>query len=415
MFVNLNQRNKIYTNKYNYSKQLGICPRAKTLKFVFDLTPLFENIYSDVQNYICGYFYAYNNSFAFFAFSFQNKLICYSDNNFFTSDTIFCQYYANGRNRIFYQFDFSFSSGVKKIMCNNFSDWFYYDYYSEITDNNGRYYNYEEDIKSPSLVILTNNNQLFYYGKNKLFAGCVEQKFILLNSIDFVAYDICMGSSNLYAIDENGKMFSAGLNSNGQLGIGNYNNYSQSWKKVATIENKEIKKISSNGDTLYVLYKDGSLYGCGNNRYGQLGRSNGDMWSANTLTRIGGEDVFFIDVQCGFGYVVALTQRGNAYGCGSYIYGQLGEVQTNDDYYWQYRGLYQLQPIFNEFENKIIQIKCCGASTVIKTENGYYCCGRNIYGDYIDNKNQYFNVLTKLNCDGDFCMSSQNLLVRGEF
>lgn len=80
-----------------------------------------------------------------------------------------------------------------------------------------------------------------------------------------------------FAIKTDGTLWAWGLNSSGQLGIGNRINYS-SPVQVGTLTN--WKQISNKGETVMAIKTDGTLWGWGFNSSGQLGIGNTVSYSS---------------------------------------------------------------------------------------------------------------------------------------
>lgn len=79
---------------------------------------------------------------------------------------------------------------------------------------------------------------------------------------------IAAGNQVSMAIDNDGNLYTWGLNGNGQLGINNRTN------QVLPVKNQDImnvRKMSAGYRTAYALTDDGKLYGFGYNGYGQIG------------------------------------------------------------------------------------------------------------------------------------------------
>jgi alpha-tubulin suppressor-like RCC1 family protein len=80
-----------------------------------------------------------------------------------------------------------------------------------------------------------------------------------------------------FAIKTDGTLWSWGLNTSGQLGIGNRINYN-SPVQVGALTN--WKQISNKGETVMGIKTDGTLWGWGNNSSGQLGIGNTVSYSS---------------------------------------------------------------------------------------------------------------------------------------
>ena len=89
-----------------------------------------------------------------------------------------------------------------------------------------------------------------------------------------------------------------------------------------------------------ILKNDGTLWGCGQNAYGQLGLGDATNRKTFTETTTNVDDVK--SIYCGRNHTFMLKNDGTLWGCGSNTYGQLGlgdktnrttftEITTNTD------------------------------------------------------------------------------------
>lgn len=122
------------------------------------------------------------------------------------------------------------------------------------------------------------------------------------------------------AIQSNGNLWTFGLNSWGQLGTNNRTNYSTPaqigqwpWAKV-------FSNPSGNGYFLG-LRTDGSLWGSGNNSYGQLGVGSA---GANIISPVMALSSNWTQLSAGPSHVLAVASNGTLWAWGNNSYGQLG-------------------------------------------------------------------------------------------
>jgi len=135
------------------------------------------------------------------------------------------------------------------------------------------------------------------------------------------------GNHNLF-LTSDGRVYSCGDNTNGQLGLGDtttkYNT-----TLIPNLDN--ITNIASGGNHTLFLTSDGRVYSCGYNHKGQLGL--GDTNNRNTPELISNLDnITITNIACGSDYSIFLTSDGIAYGCGDNSVGQLGLGDTNTRY-----------------------------------------------------------------------------------
>ncbi len=118
-------------------------------------------------------------------------------------------------------------------------------------------------------------------------------------------------------IKGNGRLFTFGLGTAGQLGLGSTAN-----KLSPTPVNSAtwIKTCAGSTHTLGIL-SNGSMWSAGSNSYGQLGRTNTPTSSFSQV----GSDARWIDVKCGDDFTLALRGDGTIWGFGRNDVGQLGD------------------------------------------------------------------------------------------
>lgn len=88
---------------------------------------------------------------------------------------------------------------------------------------------------------------------------------------------------------------------------------------ISYFTGKNVRKVSCGADFTVVLTEDGSLYTFGNNNLGQLGSGNKNR-SYFPLFIVSGEDRKFDDISCGVAHTMARTAEGEVYGWGSNVY-----------------------------------------------------------------------------------------------
>ena len=129
----------------------------------------------------------------------------------------------------------------------------------------------------------------------------------------------------------------------------------------------DVKKIYSRGYNVFILKNDNSLWGCGNNTYGELGL--GDTNDRNSFTKIADN---IKEVICGDTYTYILKIDGSVWSCGKNTDGGLGLGDTTD------------RTTFTEVTintNDIKQIACGGGQTmIVKNDGSLWACGDNAYG-----------------------------------
>jgi len=134
---------------------------------------------------------------------------------------------------------------------------------------------------------------------------------------------ITTGYTNSFAIKTDGTMWGWGSNSAGSLGLGNTTNYS-SPKQIGSLTN--WSKISGGYGFLIAIKKDGTLWSWGYNGYGMLGLGNATNYSSPKQ----------VGVLTNWSYanssvsnsVSAVKTDGTLWGWGDNTYGQTGTNNT---------------------------------------------------------------------------------------
>ena len=175
-----------------------------------------------------------------------------------------------------------------------------------------------------------------------------------------------MGLSDHSLILKNdGTLWSTGYNGYGQLGLGN--NTDRTTFTEITINTDDIKSVYCGYYYTLILENDGTLWGCGANGYGQLGL--GDTNNRNIFTQVTTDVNDIKQVYCGGYHTLMLKNDGTLWGCGNNEYGQLGLEDSNN------RNTFT--QITNNVDD-IKSVYCGGYHTLIlKNDNTLWGCGAN--------------------------------------
>ena len=293
------------------------------------------------------------------------------------------------------------------------------------------YYKVEnEELSYNSLdtsVATINNNGMVTgesFGTTKVEVGTNKLPNRIIVDVEVIeendkAYPkIVNGSNFTVALKADGTVWTWGLNSNGQLGLGDSSNR----YKPTKVDIENIVDISAGDTHVLLLDKDGYVYSFGTNGYGQLG--DGTTQNKNTPIRIDGlEDIKQIVASTYSS--MALNNKGQVYTWGYNGKGQLGDgtidnntiptkiklsgisniagfnqtsvavTHDGDLYVWGYNGKGQLGlgdkvdkylPTKVETVTKVLEAEVENNTILALTEDGeVWTSGANTYGNLGNN------------------------------
>ncbi|MBR6602046.1 MAG: Ig-like domain-containing protein [Bacteroidaceae bacterium] len=130
---------------------------------------------------------------------------------------------------------------------------------------------------------------------------------------------VSCGDYHTAAIDGDGALRTAGSNSNGQLGLGDYASKGEFSSFVRPIQNG-VAFVSAGGRNTAIIKEDGDLYICGDNDYGMVEKDNYSKNFGGFRYKL--SDVKSVDI--GHEMIIAITNSGDVYAWGNNFYGQIG-------------------------------------------------------------------------------------------
>lgn len=177
-------------------------------------------------------------------------------------------------------------------------------------------------------MVLTESGKVYATGRNgsgQLALGTVVNRssFALVPTVNAEIFaQVRVGASHTCFLSTLGKVYTAGLNSSGQLGVGDIANRNVR-TEIPSIPEETFAQIEVCNDATFVVTASGKVYATGANTYGELGV--GDTLNRNVLTPIAGVDgIAFASIFTGVGHVFGLTTTGAMYASGRNTSGQLG-------------------------------------------------------------------------------------------
>ncbi|HBF4443242.1 TPA: hypothetical protein KON86_002874 [Clostridioides difficile] len=191
-----------------------------------------------------------------------------------------------------------------------------------------------------------------------------------------------MDSGSVFIIKDDLKLYAAGYNVFGNLGLGNKVSPIRYFSKI-DIDN--VKYVSSSGTHSLLLKNNGDVYSTGLNTDGELGL--GDNIDRNTFTKINISNVK--QIACGDGYSMLVTNDNELYVCGNNRFGRIGLGNTST------------VNTFTKIDNLSVKEIFAGVSCsyILTLNNEVYSTGTNSYGQLGLNDTTNRNIFTKVNLD----------------
>ncbi|XP_032330545.1 X-linked retinitis pigmentosa GTPase regulator [Camelus ferus] len=212
-------------------------------------------------------------------------------------------------------------------------------------------------------AIITGNNKLFMFGCNNwgqlgLGSKSTVSKPTCVKALkpEKVKFAAC-GRNHTLVSTEGGKVYAAGGNNEGQLGLGDTEERNTFHLVSFFTSQHKIKQLSAGSNTSAVLTEDGELFMWGDNSEGQIGLNNITNVCVPHQVTVG-KPISWIS--CGYYHSAFITTEGELYTFGEAECGKLGlppELLVN-------RKVPQLVPGIPE---KVIQVACGGGHTVVLT------------------------------------------------
>ncbi len=146
---------------------------------------------------------------------------------------------------------------------------------------------------------------------------------------------ITAGNAFMGGIKTDGTLWTWGLNTSGQLGLGNTTQYTS--PQQVGIETNYINVYSCNA-TLYIMKNDNTIWGSGSNTNGQLGLVMGDYINSSVLIQIGSST--WMNFVTGLTHIWFIDTNYNMYFLGNNGAAQSGMNYINATYPHKYPTLY---------------------------------------------------------------------------
>ena len=256
-----------------------------------------------------------------------------------------------------------------------------------------------DDIKSVYYgenytLILENDGTLWGCGQNNLgqlgLGDTINRTTftqITTNTDDIK--EIYCGAYHVFILENDGTLWSCGRNDYGQLGLGDSNN--RTTFTQVTINANDIKSIYCGHHYTLILKNDDTLWGTGRNNCGQLGL--GDTTDRTIFTQVTTNINNIKEIYCGAHHAFILKNDGTLWGCGQNNYGQLGLGDDTD------RNTFT--QVTTNTDN-IKEIYCgCYHTFILKNDGTLWGTGYNNVGELglgdDTNRNTFTQVTTNVN------------------
>jgi len=223
----------------------------------------------------------------------------------------------------------------------------------------------------------------------------------LIPSLSNVKQISCGGSHSLALLND-GTVKSFGMNTNGQLGLGNITTPYTTPTLISSLSN--VKQIACGGNHSLVLLNDGTVKSCGQNGYGQLGLGNTTTYLAPTLipslTNVN-------QIACGQSHCLVLLNDSTLMGFGDNQYGELGLGNKVTP---------QSTPILISSLTNIKQISCgMGHSLVLLNDSTVKSFGNNYNGQLGFTSSAPYTTLTLISSLSNISLLWDNIILRKRF
>ncbi|XP_029622144.1 probable E3 ubiquitin-protein ligase HERC6 isoform X1 [Salmo trutta] len=173
---------------------------------------------------------------------------------------------------------------------------------------------------------------------------------------------VACGNSHSLALTKGGQVFSWGLNSHGQLGLGKGVPLQPTPALVRSLTGVPVTQVAAGGTHTLALTLPGLVYCCGANRAGQLGLNRVDEKGRFNICAVPALRVLGVSfISCGEAHSAVLTKGGQVFTFGEGSRGQLGHNASANEL---------LPKLVEGMDGLVSQIACGSHHTLVLGSSG---------------------------------------------
>uniref|UniRef100_A0ABI7VT21 RCC1-like domain-containing protein n=1 Tax=Felis catus TaxID=9685 RepID=A0ABI7VT21_FELCA len=225
-------------------------------------------------------------------------------------------------------------------------------------------------------AVVTGNKKLYMFGSNNwgqlgLGSKSTVSKPTCVKALkpEKVKFAAC-GRNHTLVSTEGGKVYAAGGNNEGQLGLGDTEERNTFHLISFFTSQHKIKQLSAGSNTSAALTEDGELFMWGDNSEGQIGLKDVTNVCVPQQVTVG-KPISWIS--CGYYHSAFVTTEGELYTFGEPESGKLGLPN-------QLLCNHRMPQPVPGIPEKVVQVACGGGHTVVLTEKAVYTFGLGQFG-----------------------------------
>ncbi|KAM5290544.1 X-linked retinitis pigmentosa GTPase regulator isoform 2-T2 [Glossophaga mutica] len=226
-------------------------------------------------------------------------------------------------------------------------------------------------------AVITGNNKLYMFGSNNWGqlgfgskSAVCKPTCVKALKPEKVKLAAC-GRNHTLVSTEGGKIYAVGGNNEGQLGLGDTEDRDTFHLIEFFTSQHQLKQLSAGSNTSAALTEDGKLFVWGENSEGQIGLNNVSNVCVPRQVTFGKPIAW---ISCGYYHSAFVTMDGELYTFGEPECGKLGlpqELLMN----------HRVPQLVTGIPEKVLQVACGGGHTVVLTDVGcIYTFGDGRYG-----------------------------------